>query len=86
MKKYIIVFQNYSADSNFADRIKTLGPWARITDNVWCIKSERLTPTGIRDELGASTTSAGKLFVVEITNSSWASKGVPLEVTSWLKD
>jgi hypothetical protein len=67
--------------------IKQQGPWARITDNTWCIKADNKTTAEIRDVLGPGIQiqKDERLMVVDITKSAWASYYLPKEVADWLK-
>ena len=90
MNLYIIIFHlaNDTARRNsLVSLIKQQGPWARITDNVWCIKAENKTTAEIRDVLGPGIQiqKDERLMVVDITKSAWASYYLPKEVADWLK-
>lgn len=65
--------------------IKKQGAWARITPNTWCVKNSNLSAGEIRDEISHSFGASDRLFVVDITNSEWASYYLPKEVAQWLK-
>lgn len=86
MYTYLITFDTYDSytDEIIIKRIKARWQWARISNNVWCIHTNR-EAAEIRDELNVDIEKSDRLFVVDITESSWASFGVPKEVINWLK-
>lgn len=62
--------------------IKKYASWARITDNVWCLKTEIEESSGIRHQLA---NGIGIKSDERFTTPSWASYNLPKEVTEWLK-
>ena len=90
MSIFLITFQMSSEARNneMIKAIKMDGPWARITDTTWCVKAENTTTSEIRDKLNnrVQLNNTEKLFVVNITNSAWASYYLPKEVADWLKE
>lgn len=58
-----------------------------MTGNSWCIKTDSRNTAEIRDNLKAVIgDSVARIFVVNITDSAWASFAIPKEVTNWIKD
>lgn len=89
MNIFLIIFQSDEEDvrNRLIERIKGLGSWARISYSAWCIKSDRKNTVDIRDSLkGLLINNNGRLMVLNISDSAWASYSVPKEVTSWLKE
>ena len=90
MNTYLIIFQipDESRRLTMINYIKEYGTWARITDNVWCIKNNGKTTAEIRDGFTAKLTlqSTERLMVVNMTSSAWASYYLPKEVADWLKE
>lgn len=73
---------------HIVNHIKENRLWARITDNVWCVKEDELTKTAdIRDNLNSKLIiqPSEKLMVLNITKSAWASYNLPKDVADWLK-
>ena len=69
--------------------VKENRQWARITDNVWCVKESDTTKTAdIRDNLNSRLTiqPSERLMVINTTKSAWASYNLPREVADWLKE
>lgn len=91
MSVFLISFQ-YSGDQERGERIvaaiKSYGSWARITPFVWCIRTTDKTTADVRDEINekCNLQDGDRLFVVNITNSPWASYYVPKSVADWLKE
>lgn len=90
MKSLILISFNLADEPThyreIVDNIKKLGAWARITPNTWCVKNSNLSAGEIRDEISSSFGPNDRLFVVDITNSEWASYYLPKEVAQWLKE
>lgn len=88
MNIFLIVFQTDSAErhSQVIGSIKSKGAWARITSTSWCVKSDSLSTTSLRDDLSRNLTNDDRLIVVDITNSYWGSYCLPSAVTDWLKE
>lgn len=86
MKTYLIIFSfKEDKSKSIIDRIKSRWMWARVTSTSWCIKTNTEI-SEIRDELSVETTAHDRVFIVDITDSSWASNNLPEEVTKWLKE
>lgn len=69
--------------NSLVETIKRQGSWARITPTTWCIRADNITSAQLRDTLSNNTDV--RMFVVDITNSSWASFFLPQDVVDWLK-
>lgn len=63
--------------------IKSFGNWAKISNNVWLVKSYEDAPR-VRDRL-KSVVPMSKLTIFDVTNSNWATSNVIPEVVNWLK-
>ena len=88
MEIFLIIFQtdDENVSNQLIDRIKGLGSWARISYNVWCIRSYSKNTVDIRDSLkGLLTNNSERLMVLNISDCGFASCYVPKEVTAWLK-
>lgn len=88
MEIFLITFQTDDEDirNQLIERIKGFGSWARICDNVWCVRSYSKNTVDIRDLLkGLLTNNSERLIVLNITDSGWASCHIPKEVSTWLK-
>ncbi len=87
MSKFLITFEvEDGLRTSLENQIKDLGAWARITPNTWCILSDDKNTIIIRDALKKVVGDNDRLFVINITDSPWASFCVPKEVTNWLKE
>lgn len=75
--------------STMVHYIKENRPWARVSDNVWCVHGEDNTTTAeIRDNLNARfpINEVERLMVINISKSAWASYNLPRVVADWLKE
>lgn len=87
MSRLLVTFEVAEDRRNsLIEQLKGLGSWARITANTWCVLSDDKNTVIIRDALKEAVGDNGRLFVVNITDSAWASYCIPKEVTDWLKD
>lgn len=89
MKELLIVFEADTQElrNQIVDTIKKQGSWARLGSNFWCVKTDSRNTAEVRDALKAVLgDSEGRIFVVNITDSAWASFAIPKEVTNWVKD
>lgn len=87
MSRLLVTFEvENELRTSLIEQLKKLGSWARITANTWCVLSDDKNTIIIRDTLKDAVGDNGRLFVVNITDSAWASFRIPKEVTDWLKD
>ena len=87
MSRFLVTFEiEDELRSSLIEQLKRLCSWARITTNTWCVMSDDKNTVIIRDALKEAVGDNGRLFVVNITDSAWASYCIPKEVTDWLKD
>lgn len=87
MSRFLVTFEiEDELRPSLIEQLKRLGSWARITANTWCVMSDDKNTVIIRDALKDAVGENGRLFVVNITDSAWASYCIPKEVTDWLKD
>lgn len=87
MSRLLVTFEvEENRRNTLIEQLKGLGSWARITANTWCVLSDDKNTVIIRDALKDAVRDAGRLFVVDVTDSAWASFRIPKEVTDWLKD
>ena len=87
MKIFLVVFQSTANDKDkIIVQIKAFGSWARISETTYAIKCEDIFTANIRDSLSEKFPGDVRFFVIEITDSAWASYKLPKAVTDWLKD
>lgn len=91
MSIFLVILQisDSNRQSQMVSFIKENRPWARITQNVWCIREEDGKKTAdIRDALNSKLPlqSSERLMVMNISQSTWASYNLPKEVADWLKE
>ena len=87
MRKILVVFEieNELQRQEFINKIKSLGAWARVLSNVYIVRSSNKTAVSIRDNLRINIKDSDRLFVVDIEDSNWASKNLPIVFNKWLK-
>lgn len=87
MCEILIAFEieNELQRKKFVRKIKRLAACNRILSNVYIVRSSNKTAITIRDNLRVNIKDSDRLFVVDIEDSDWASKNLPIEVNKWLK-
>ena len=87
MCEILVVFEieNELQRQEFINKLKSLVGWARILSNAYIVRSSNKTAITIRDNLKINIKDSDRLFVVDIEDSSWAAKNLPVEVNKWLK-
>lgn len=90
MKTFLISYDlkngNPSSDySELIDAIQNYGDgWAKPLESVWLINSNDY-PSDIRNYLKRYIDSNDRLLVMDVTNDSWAARGLPSKVVDWMK-
>ena len=87
MCEILVAFEieNELRRKEFVKKIKRLAACNRILSNVYIVRSSNKTAVAIRDNLRINIKDSDRLFVVDIEDSDWASKNLPVEVNKWLK-
>ena len=92
MNKFLITFQTKTPEesSSVVGGIKDSGKeWARINNWTYCIKSSLGKAADVRESILScikfDTRKNLKLYVVDVTESSWATYGLPSEITTWIR-
>lgn len=87
MCEILVTFEieNELQRQEFIKKIKNLGAWARVLSNAYIVRSSNKTAIAIRDSLQVDIKDSDRLFVVDIEDSSWAARNLPIDVYKWLK-
>lgn len=89
MRKSRLLFVWFEeTDNKVVEKIQMiieLNAWAKLSKKTYVIRTEK-TAEEVRDQLKKHWGFDTKLFVVEITNSAWASFQIPSEVTNTIKN
>jgi hypothetical protein len=72
--------QNYT---DLIDALKSYPAWWHYLDSTWLIRTND-SVSDIRDHLGALIDSGDELLVMEVTGTTWASKGLSKKANDWL--
>ena len=72
-------------ESQINDRIKRYPNWARIFNRFWIIKT-RNGVGSVRDELEYAIHGRGEIFVINVTDSAWASFKLDKDLSKWIHD
>ena len=63
--------------------IKRLGSWWHHLDSTWIVET-KLSPSEVRDQLKRHVDTGDEIFVVDITDRTWASWGLNQRANRWL--
>lgn len=63
--------------------IKSFETWAKPLKSQWLVVTDK-TVSGVRDDIGHLTDMNDKILVIDVTDDSWATKGVSKGVTDWM--
>ncbi len=74
--------ESYDAISS---RLKRYPNWAKLFARVWIIRTSRSSKR-IRDELSDVIEGKGKIVVINITDSAWATYKIPDNILDWMKE
>lgn len=85
------LFVTYALDdpvisySKISERLKRYPDWIKLFDRAWIIKT-RQSSLKVRDDLVNSIASRGKIVVINITDSAWATFDIDKDFLSWMKE
>lgn len=84
-------FVTYSLDNPsesydiISSHLKQFHNWAKLFSRAWIIKTTR-SSRSVRDELVDVINNKGKVVVINITDSAWATYGINPDLVEWMKD
>lgn len=70
--------------SKIAEYLQGYGTWAKALQSLWFVKTTSSVDQ-VRDGLLRIVDSNDKVLCVDTTGSNWASYGLPVEITDWLR-
>lgn len=68
-----------------SSRLKGFPKWAKLFARVWIIRTSRSSKR-VRDELSDVIEGKGKIVVINITDSAWATYGINDRMIDWMKE
>lgn len=71
--------------NKISSQLKKYPNWAKLFARVWMIKTSRSSKR-VRDELSDAINGKGKIVVINITDSAWATYNINDNVLKWMKD
>lgn len=86
MKTFLITYTLNSfkrLDPVISDKIKSYPKWARISQYVWLIQTDK-SVYNVRSDLAISINENGTILVIDISYSAWATFAVSQNVTNWM--
>jgi len=84
-------FVTYTLDDGFdsyeqiSSRLKSYPNWAKLFARAWIIRTSH-SSRRVRDELVEAIKGRGQVFVINITDSAWATYGIDEKLLDWMKD
>ena len=84
------LFVTYTLNDSTADypilssKLKSFPDWVKLFNRAWIIKTRRSSRI-VRDELDDIIGSRGKIVVINITDSPWATAQIDEEILLWMK-
>lgn len=66
-------------------QLKSYSNWAKLFQRAWIIQTTKSTRQ-VRDELAEVIENKGKIVIINITNSGWATYKISSEITKWMKE
>ena len=84
---FLVAFEvkNDSIREQMTEYMKKLGGWGRVMDGVYVVHTEEYGGKEIRNMLGTFMSPSDRLFVTDISDSSWWSCGIPVVVRDFLR-
>ena len=71
--------------NEISSRLKRYPNWAKLFARVWMIKTSHSSKE-VRDELSDAIEGKGKIVVINITDSAWATYKVQGNILDWMKE
>lgn len=71
--------------TKISTRLKRFPNWAKLFARVWIIKTARSSKR-VRDELVDVIEGKGKIVVINITDSAWATYSIDENILEWMKE
>ena len=88
MNIYLVSYDLIRPVKNYAaihEHLRSYSNWAKPLESVWLINST-LTAIEVRDAAQAHMDDNDKVFVVDVTHASWATRNVSEDVNTWIKN
>lgn len=85
------LFVTYALDnpvdsySKISKRLKRYPDWVKLFNRAWIIKTPQ-SSLKVRDDLVNSIEARGKIVVINITDSAWATFNIDKDFLSWMKE
>lgn len=87
MNTYLVTYTLDNSDESYpkiSTRLKLYPNWAKLFARTWVIKTSR-SSKHVRDELAEAIEGKGKIMVINITDSAWATYKMDDKLIDWLK-
>lgn len=87
MNTYLVTYTLDNSDESYpkiSARLKRYPNWAKLFARTWVIKTSRSSKR-VRDELAEAIEGEGKIIVINISDSAWATYKMDDRLIDWLK-
>ena len=85
------LFVTYALDdavesySKISSKLKRYTDWVKLFNRAWIIKTNK-SSRKVRDELSEVIENKGKIVVINITDSAWATYRIDNDLLCWMKE
>lgn len=86
MNTYFVTYtlDDSSSYAALSSRLKRYPNWGKLFARAWIVKT-RKSSKSVRDELTEAIDGKGKIVVINITNSAWATYRLDEDLLDWMK-
>ena len=87
MNTYFVTYtlDDSASYTDLSRRLKRYPNWTKLFARAWIIRTSR-SSKGVRDELSDVIEGKGKIVVINITDSAWATYGINDRMIDWMKE
>lgn len=88
MNTFLVTYTLDNSSESYDDisaRLKRYPNWAKLFARVWIIRTSHSSKR-VRDELVDAIESRGRIVVVNITDSAWATYRINEDMLDWMKE
>lgn len=88
MKTLLISFTLNNSDRDYnsiSETIRSYPKWARLLSNTWIIRTNDKI-VDVRSRLSSTINEDGRILVIDVTNSGWATYAIDSDITHWMKE
>lgn len=87
MRTFLVTYNLDDSSESYgaiSSKLKSYPNWAKVFSRVWIIRTSHSSKR-VRDELVDAIEGKGKIVVINITDSAWATYRINDEMLEWMK-